>query len=75
AEMCIMELVDYNELYTTGAKKAAGKTRRKRGGKKADATDVTEVAAPAKKKAKASDADGSASEASNTSDNDDIKAE
>jgi large subunit ribosomal protein L17 len=49
AEMCIMELVDYNETYTTG-KKAPVKTRRKRAaGKKTAAETAAETAAPEKK--------------------------
>jgi large subunit ribosomal protein L17 len=54
AEMCIMELVDYNETYTTG-KKAPVKTRRKRAtGKKAGAPaeEVATAAAPKKTKSK-----------------------
>jgi large subunit ribosomal protein L17 len=56
AEMCMMELVDFNDLYKKddGAKK--GKTRRSRkGGKKAEgAEEATEAEAPAKEpKAKA----------------------
>lgn len=38
AEMCIIELVDYNEIYTASKKAAAGKTRRRRTKKKADET-------------------------------------
>lgn len=37
AEMCIIELVDYNDTYTTG-KKAATKTRRKRSKKTSDSS-------------------------------------
>jgi len=50
ADMCIMELVDYNETYTTG-KKAPVKTRRKRaaGKKGAEETAVAEDA-PVKRK-------------------------
>ncbi len=51
AELCIMELVDYNETYTTG-KKAPAKTRRKRatGKKTVDKTETPEAAAPKAKK-------------------------
>jgi|SRR6185437_312131 len=72
AELCIMELVDYNETYTTG-KKAPAKTRRKRaaGAKKSVAKPAAEVseenetavAAPAagkKSKAKAPKAEANA---------------
>ncbi|MGB1002817.1 MAG: 50S ribosomal protein L17 [Salibacteraceae bacterium] len=41
AEMCMIELVDFNEIYTTAA--PAKKTRRRRGGKAA-APKTTEVA-------------------------------
>ena len=45
AEMCIMELVDYNETYTSG-KKPVTKTRRKRAAtKKAGVEDAVEVLA------------------------------
>ncbi|MFB9865231.1 50S ribosomal protein L17 [Rufibacter immobilis] len=51
ADMCIIELVDYNEdmLSTTGTAAAAKpKTRRRASGKKKDAADTTsEAAAPA----------------------------
>lgn len=52
AEMCLIELVDYNTLYTKdGATKKAKTRRSRRGGKKAgDATEVeptAEAAAPA----------------------------
>ena len=51
AELCIMELVDYNETYTTG-KKAPAKTRRKRatGKKTVDKTETPATAAPKAKK-------------------------
>ena len=47
AEMCMMELVDYNEIYTGGNKKAAkvAKATRRRGGKKK--TETPAVEAPA----------------------------
>ena len=55
AEMCMMELVDFNDLYKKddGAKK--GKTRRSRkSGKKAEGTEEASADAPAKEpKAKA----------------------
>jgi large subunit ribosomal protein L17 len=35
AEMCIIELVDYNEIYTASKKAAVKKTRRRSGAKKA----------------------------------------
>ena len=47
AEMCIMEFVDYNETYTTGATtKKVTKTRR--GGKKSTKTTVEEPVAEVK---------------------------
>ena len=53
AEMCFIELVDYNELMLKTAKKAATKTRRSRrsSGKTADATEtVKQASAKAKGK-------------------------
>lgn len=51
AEMCLMELVDFNDLYKKGGEEKKGKTRRSRGKKKEGAED--EAAAPAaEKKAK-----------------------
>lgn len=47
AEMCIIELVDFNETYTTGGGEAKAKTRRGRSGAKKAAP----AAAPAKEKA------------------------
>jgi large subunit ribosomal protein L17 len=53
AEMCLIELVDYNTLYTKESIAKKGKTRRSRRGKKADGTEetaeeTTAQAAPAK---------------------------
>ena len=47
AEMCMMELVDYNEIYTGNGKKVAkaAKATRRRGGKKK--TEATAVETPA----------------------------
>ena len=46
AEMCIIELVDFNETYVEGvAPKAAPKTRRSRGAKKEVAVEDAEVVA------------------------------
>ena len=51
AEMCLMELVDFNTLYTKEAVEKKGRTRRGRGKKKEEVAD--EAAAPeAKKEAK-----------------------
>ena len=62
ADMCIIELVDYNETYTTG-KKAPAKTRRKRAvGKKGTAETSVDTTAPVKK-ARASKAAAAAEEA------------
>eukprot|EP01029_Cantina_marsupialis_P028537 TRINITY_DN776384_c0_g1_i1.p1 TRINITY_DN776384_c0_g1~~TRINITY_DN776384_c0_g1_i1.p1 ORF type:complete len:136 (-),score=41.12 TRINITY_DN776384_c0_g1_i1:79-438(-) len=48
AEMCIVELVDFNETYTTEKKAEAKKsTRRRRGGKSAAKAEGTEAAAEA----------------------------
>ena len=50
AEMCLMELVDFNDLYTTNKEAKKGKTRRgRKGGKKADGVEdetVVEEEAP-----------------------------
>ncbi len=44
AEMCIVELVDFNETYTTEKKAEAKKsTRRRRGGKSAAKAETTET--------------------------------
>lgn len=58
AEMCLIELVDYNTLYTKdGAVKTAKTRRSRRGGKKADeaaeGTEASAEATEAKPKAKA----------------------
>ncbi len=46
AEMCMIELVDFNEIYTSGKEASSGKSRRsRRGGKKSTA----DAAAPAPK--------------------------
>ena len=45
AEMCMMELVDYNEIYTGSEKKAkVAKATRRRGGKKKTETPAVETA-------------------------------
>lgn len=54
AEMCMIELVDFNEIYTNGKEASKSKTRRRGGKKKADATAE---AAPAQE-AKAEDNSG-----------------
>ena len=53
AEMCMMELVDYNEIYTGGNKKAAKapKATRRRGGKKKTETPAVEAAPAEENKA------------------------
>ena len=52
AEMCMIELVDFNEIYTSGSAKAK-KTRRRRGGKSttAETTEEVKAEAPAKEEA------------------------
>ena len=46
AEMCMIELVDYNEVYSGGEKKAkVAKSTRRRGGKKKTEAPVVEAAA------------------------------
>lgn len=41
AEMCMLELVDYNEIYNPNEKQSGGKKRRRRRKKSADAQDST----------------------------------
>ena len=71
AEMCMIELVDFNEVYTNGKDEAKGKTRRsRRGGKKttdaapATAKAETKEAKPAKEEAPKAEAKGEAAGAS-----------
>jgi large subunit ribosomal protein L17 len=53
AEMCMMELVDFNDLYKKDDAAKKGKTRRSRKGKKAEgAEEAAEPAAEAKKEKK-----------------------
>ena len=59
AEMCMIELVDFNEIYTTGSAKAK-KTRRRRGGKTATAETTEEVKAEAPAKEEAPKAEAKA---------------
>lgn len=47
AEMCMMELVDFNDLYKKDAAAKKGKTRRSRKGKKAEGAEGAEAEAPA----------------------------
>ena len=44
AEMCMIELVDFNEIYTNEKKAAAKKSTRRRSTKKSDATTEAPVA-------------------------------
>lgn len=61
AEMCLMELVDFNDLYKKDGAEKKGKTRRSRGakGKKAEGGETAEAAGPkaAAKKEKAEKAE------------------
>ncbi len=41
AEMCLIELVDFNEIYTSGEDKSAAKPKRSRRGNSKKTTDVT----------------------------------
>ena len=51
AEMCMIELVDFNEIYTSGSAKAK-KTRRRRGGKATtETTEEVKADAPVKEEA------------------------
>ncbi len=51
AEMCLMELVDFNTLYSKEAEVKKAKTRRSRGGKKAEGTEAAAEEAPVAEKA------------------------
>ncbi|NOT74510.1 MAG: 50S ribosomal protein L17 [Cyclobacteriaceae bacterium] len=58
AEMCLMELVDFNDIYKKDGAEKKAKTRRSRKGKNADATDAVVEETPSaeaktEKKAKA----------------------
>ena len=54
ADMCMMELVDYNEVYTNGKKAAkAAKTTRRGGKKKAEAAKAEEAPVAAEEAPKA----------------------
>src|SRR5882672_9513547 len=59
AEMCLMELVDFNDLYTTNKDAKKGKTRRSRksGKKEGGEEAVAEAAAPKAKAEKPKKAD------------------
>ena len=50
AEMCLMELVDFNTLYSKEAEVKKAKTRRSRGGKKAEGTEAAADEAPVAEK-------------------------
>jgi len=52
AEMCMMELVDFNDIYKKDGAEKKAKTRRSRKGKKGDATDATVVEDAPKAEAK-----------------------
>jgi len=63
AEMCMIELVDYNEIYNNEKESGKSKTRRRRGGKKkteatAADTKATAEKAPASEDAKTEDNSG-----------------
>lgn len=62
AEMCMIELVDFNELYTNGKQASKSKGRSRRGGKKktegAAVETATKEEAPVKEEAKAEDNSG-----------------
>lgn len=48
AEMCLMELVDFNDLYKKGGEEKKGKTRRSRSKKKEDEGEAPAAEKPAK---------------------------
>ncbi len=53
AEMCLMELVDFNDIYKTDGAEQKGKTRRSRGKKEGGAEGAPEGEAAVEKKPKA----------------------
>src|SRR5690606_27403472 len=53
AEMCMIELVDFNELYTNGKEASKAKGRSRRGGKKKTGAAATEAKAVGGKEAPA----------------------
>lgn len=53
AEMCLMELVDFNDIYKAEGAEKKAKTRRSRKGKKADEAEVVAEAATEEKPKKA----------------------
>lgn len=56
AEMCMIELVDYNEIYTNNDKSSAKKTRTRRGKKKADTvSEISDASKGAEVKKDSSD--------------------
>lgn len=70
ADMCIMELVDYNEIYTQEKGKAAGKkTRRSRrgSGKGSESIEASETKGSETKSAKADDKESKKSPSSDES--------
>lgn len=78
AEMCIIELVDFNEIYTTDTKDAAKKTRRSRRGsssKSASESKPEVKAAPVEKAETKSDETSEAENPSEDSTNDDAGSE
>ena len=59
AEMCMIELVDFNEIYTNGKEASKSKTRRRGGKKKAAApAEATNVEATTEEAPKAEDNSG-----------------
>src|ERR1041384_289563 len=52
ADMCLMELVDFNDLYKKDGAAKKGKTRRSRGGKKEGAEAAAEATATTEEKPK-----------------------
>jgi large subunit ribosomal protein L17 len=53
AEMCLMELVDFNDIYKKDGAEKKAKTRRSRKGKKAEGTEAAETPAAEAKPKKA----------------------
>lgn len=66
AEMCLIELVDFNDLYTGGDEASSGKKRTRRGGAKKKSSGSTATTVVDKAKEAASDAKEAVAEAAET---------
>ena len=73
AEMCMIELVDFNEIYGAKAETKTRTRRSRRGSTKTESTETTAPAVAEETKAAATEADNNAT-ATNKADNSDDKA-